>query len=182
MYYLVLDTETTGLNPVNNQLVQLAGYVIDSEDGYRMIDSINTRIKLLPGAQVDKKALEVNKLTTEKINSFSEPNNLISDLDRLRSKYGKLLPVGWNISFDINMIKSILTKLGASYDDYFDYHSLDLCSVARYILSKKHPKPNRFKLATIADYLNIPINSELHEAREDARLTWQVLIKLQDYV
>lgn len=134
MKLFVFDTETTGLDETRHGLIQIAGYAINGDS---VVGSINIFSDLFYRDEISQSALDVNGFTKEQIEGFQEPreaqNVLIEFLERhidVGNPKDKLIPVGWNVSFDINFLKAWFKKRSQVYETWFDYHSVDVASLA----------------------------------------------------
>jgi len=80
-----IDVETTGVNHLQNGIIQIAGEIVfleglvagtDGKHNLDVIDSFNYKIKPFARDVIDEKALEVNKTTRDEINSYPEPQKV----------------------------------------------------------------------------------------------------------
>ena len=68
MKTIYFDCETTGLNPIKNDIIQIAGII---EDEGKEIEKFNIKIQPTNWHNIDERALEVNKLTIEQLKTAS---------------------------------------------------------------------------------------------------------------
>lgn len=165
-----VDSETSGLNPVTQDILQLA-FIIEI-DG-KIKENVNMQMQPFNYDTVDQRALDVNKLTIEKIKTFITPQTaykeLIKILNRYIDKYNRLdkfMPCGYNVEFDTNFLNSFFKKNGDNYFwSYFGYEKLDPIPFLMLLQLKGKIKLKNFKLETACNYFEIPI--EAHDAMED---------------
>ena len=179
------DTETTGLDCRKNDIIQLA-YIIEidgqiKEEGNFYCQPFNYNT-------IDNKALEVSKLTVAQIQTFSQPKEIYNKLHTILAKYvdkydrnDKFSPAGYNINFDIGFLKNFFIKNDDKYyGSFFDYHMLDVYSLAYILEYKGILKLDNYKLVTLAKYFNIDFKA--HNALEDIKTTREIFKKMLEYI
>ena len=173
---LFADLETSGLDPQLNAVLEI-GLIIEYRDVYK---ELNFFCQPFPNDLVDSEALDVNKLTEEKIRSFSTPRKVYDDLTAELSmhvdKYNpkdKFVLLGYNVGFDAQFLRSFWTKNQDKYfGSWFWYPPLDVMALAMRFLKERRHFMKDFKLLTVAEELGLEINPEqAHGALYDACLT-----------
>ena len=119
MKKLYFDVETTGTNPEKHGLIQFSGII---EINGEIKEKFDFNIKPFESDLIEEKALIVNNKTKEEIKSFPEPNfikkEIITIFDKYIDKYNredKFIPIGYNVSFDINFLITFFKKLNDNY-------------------------------------------------------------------
>jgi len=179
-----VDTETTGLNRVRNDILQLA-YIVE----------INGEIKEkgelfcqpFDYSAIDNKALDVNNLTMAKIKEFPTPQETYKKLTQVLNKYvdkfnrnDKFSPAGYNVEFDAGFLREFFVKNGNKYyGAYFDYHLLNVDSLLYLFDYKGLIKLENYRLVTVAKHFGIKLDA--HNALSDIEATRQVFLKLLQY-
>lgn len=160
--YVVVDVETTGLDPARDHIIEVAALKIDNGN---ISDTYSSLIN--PGSQIDSFITELTGITNQDLCTAPSPDSVFSDFyDFL----GDAIIVGHNVHFDINFL----------YDNFERYLSKPLCNnfVDTMKLSKKYyKKAPSFKLAALADYLDIPVEIS-HRALDDCNTTNSLYQKL----
>jgi DNA polymerase-3 subunit epsilon len=168
---LWLDTETTGLDPKTNSIIQVAGLV---EINGEIKDKFELKCRPTPGAVIAPESMSVTGYTEDQINSFPEPNELYKKLNSLFGKYidkydraDKFIIAGYNVQFDVNMLDAFYRSFGDKYlGSYLNFgikiDVLPLVNILRYI---GHVKTENAKLETACKYFNIEIQA--HDAFSD---------------
>ncbi|TSC55592.1 MAG: DNA polymerase III subunit alpha, Gram-positive type [Parcubacteria group bacterium Gr01-1014_18] len=163
--YVILDTETTGLNPRNGDaILELAALKIDeggTELGF-FHSFINPRIPISIGASM------VNGLTDE----FIADNGKLPEhvFPSFVAFCANCTLVGHNlIKFDLPFINKHLEDLRLL--------SLRNPVLDTLELSRAKLKISNYKLGTIATHLSIPY-IDAHRAENDVRITKEVFLKL----
>ena len=121
MSYVFYDTETTGLSPQFDQIIQFAAIKTDHE--FKELDRINLRCRIQPHIIPSATALAINGITLEQCFDRSLPTycEMLSELESLLVKWSPSVFAGWNsIKFDEeflrfgfyqNLFQSFLTSL-----------------------------------------------------------------------
>ena len=175
------DTETTGTDPVANDIIQIAAIVeIDGE----IKEKINLFCQPFDYDTIQPKALEVNGRTIEEFHSFPTPQETFKVFSKLLSKYinqydkmDKFIPAGYNAKFDIDFLNNWFIKNGSKYfGSYFSWQPIDplfLIPILRYV--GLYSEDNA-KLTTVAEYFGITFDA--HDAFADIECTKLVCEKI----
>lgn len=130
--YVILDVETTGLNPMTDKVIQLSAIKYDKTG--KPIASYDTYLN--PGISIPAEASKVNKITDRMVSNAPCAEDI---RDEFLDFLGDCLIVGYNTTFDLKFIKS-------AFDGYFSGCSyVDAMTIAR----KTFDLPN-YKLQTVA--------------------------------
>lgn len=182
MYILWIDTETGGVNPARNPLLTMAGWI---ENKGQVIEKFEWKIKPCENDTIEKKALEVNKLTIEEIMNFEDSktvyDDFISMLDIYVNKYDKkdkMVFAGYNAQFDKNFLYHWFKKHGNKFFfSYFYGLPMDVGSFVLNYCAKFDLKLANHKLATVAKHFGI--SAEFHDAMEDIIVTRKIFNRVQ---
>lgn len=182
---LYFDVETTGLNAVENGIIQLAGIV--EIDG-KVQEEFNFNIKTFPDDKIEDKALEVHGNTRDDIASFPEPLVVYHKLTAILMKYvyrykknktfaDKFYPAGYRVLFDIDFLNEWFVKCGDKYfGSWQNWHSIDaLQKLYEMELKGLITLPN-YKLDTVCKHFGIEINA--HDALSDIRATRELICEI----
>lgn len=152
--YAIIDIETTGLNPHNEKITEIALLVYD---GYNVTDELITLIN--PEKKIPYRITQltgINNQMTEGAPRFYEVARTIIELTK-----DKIL-VGHNVSFDYGFLKAEFAAFGY----HFDRETLCTCRLSRKLI----PFQSSYGLGTLCKNLNIE-NSARHRAAGDAFAT-----------
>ena len=179
-----VDTETTGTDSNRHGIIQFAAIIeIDGKD----VAEINLHIRPFQSDEIDPKALEVTGTTREHLETFSAPQvawgSVLGELGKHVDKYNKLDKftfAGFNANFDLNIVHAFAKKCGDNYcGSWFWYPPLDVAIIAGEHLRHVRHKLKNFKLGTVAEYLGINPDGDLHDAMTDIKLTRDVYRKIK---
>lgn len=181
MKLLYFDTETTGLDVLRHNIVEIAMIVeIDKEVVYQT--SIN--MQPITWDNISSEALEVTGLTIEKLKTFQTPQagyqQILTVLDKYIDKYNtadKFHLAGYNVNFDLDMLQSLFKAMGNNYlGSYITWRCLDPYHHVQEMIIRGEINPVNAKLETIANLYQIPI--EAHNALSDALAARELIYKM----
>ena len=172
-----IDTETTGLDPNLNEILDIA-IVFDTYSIQKLLDDdawvriglqfkddyayLSTRIKPQRIETAHPKALEVNGYASNP--GLWKDAPLFDDVaDKVAFLLSNSIPVGHNVTFDTGFITATLRR--AKNDTRIDYHAIDTITLAY-----EHLAPgglDRLNLDAVCDHLDIS-NEGKHAALVDA--------------
>jgi DNA polymerase III epsilon subunit-like protein len=189
---VVIDTETSGLDPSWHELLQIAIVPLDSNCQVRQdVQIFYINIKPEAPERADPDAMRVNKLDLADLvlqgHDCEKAKDLlvewVNTLGLPYTDYGnrkRLIPLGQNYSFDKGFIEQ---WLGSSlYNSLFHYHYRDTQVAASFLNdhAAMHAEKVPFSktgLAWLAKTFNIQ-NSQHHDALNDCRVTAEVYRQL----
>lgn len=194
MKILVLDTETTGLDGRVNSTLSLSGMVIEAsftpkDVYYKVLEEFDIFHKPLEGRRIEPEAMERNGIDLSTLHE-SAPAAYTKFFGILRKycspfdKDDKMVTVGYNVDFDINMISGMdvsLWKKPFSRVGSYISRGESVCvlrMVNHHFLRfnrKNVPIKNR-KLETVCEHFGI--NIDPHKSLSDAKATWELFLKL----
>lgn len=160
---VVFDTETTGLDIENDEIIQIAAIKIN-ENG-EAIDKLNIYVR---NQRPVGSSYYIHKISDEKLAKDGLEKR--EALNLLLNFIGNNLVVGHNVTFDLQMLNAELEKSGmaAKHFDYYDTYLM----ASRFISNQ----PN-FKLETLSKNLNLNHEST-HDALDDVKATAYLLVYL----
>lgn len=175
---LFIDTETGGLDPIENSLLSI-GLVVWQD--YRILDKIEILIndgKL----NVTENALQINNINIERHKNIALiPKDAITLMDAFLSKhfsrFEKITLAGHNINFDINFLKAFLLTNGISFGERFSHRSIDTSSILYFLYLAGKLEANINSSSSAFNKFNIQI-SDRHTALADALATAELFSKL----
>lgn len=165
--FIVLDTETTGLNKINDRIIELGAVYFENN---KPMKKFNTLIKV--DKEISPMARRINNISNKMLEQGLSENeaykNFINFLGEAVN--GEIIIVAHNASFDMDFLKNTLERLGYSGKIIYG----DTLYLSRNILNYK---VINHKLETLCEYFDI-INYNKHRAYSDAMACGKILIKL----
>ena len=176
---IVLDIETTGLNPKKHSVIEVAAIEFDNPQNV-----FNEICRKWPGAEIDQKALDINGFSPEEITNpaiLSQKELLMRFNDWLNATGDRTI-AGHNIAFDISFLNESCKRFNLSYDygkRTVDQHSL----VYSHFLKRKIKPPLKDGVSNlnsdfIMSYVGIPAEPKPHRAINGARFEMEALSRL----
>ncbi len=157
---IVLDTETTGVNPSSDEIVQVyARELVNGKLGKEFHHYLKNKKSV-------GSAYFVHKISDEFLKEKGEDPKKI--LKNLKDFIGDSIVCGHNIIFDLNMIKENSKRHNINIDFKNYYDTLDL--------SRRFLNLDSYKLSNIAKYLNF--KNATHSADDDVAATIDLLLYL----
>lgn len=165
--YLWLDTETTGLDPNKNDIIQIAAIpVINGEKKKPFV----SYVRPLSFENIDEEALKVNNISKSQLQTFPKSEQVLdSFIKYLLSFNTKFTIAGYNVGFDKEFISSWFYKHERQHDfsKIFTLNIKDTYKLAKTLKSSLNT--SNLKLETLAKNFNIEIKA--HDALSDIEAT-----------
>ena len=178
---IILDIETTGLDPLKNGIVSIGAVSFDNPN-----ETFYEECKIDSDDLIEEEALKINGFTKEQITDKNKQpqSELINKFYSWLEKQDDRILAGHNIGFfDLNFIKAKVTKYNIIIKTR--YRSIDLCSVAQTKHLEIHKKfliddfkENAMNLPNILKFCGILDNRDNHNALEDAKLAAECFSRL----
>lgn len=165
-----LDIETTGLDPFENEILEVA-YIRETEDGGE-----TTEFSLqIQERRASEEALKINKYHQRRdaLNAIELPWNVAAD--KLSTELDGYVIVGNNPTFDLTFLRFFLRAWRKPIT--WHYRPLDIGSMACGLF-----RVQEMKTPEIADVLNVPLPREQHTALADAKWNQDVYNAIMDAV
>ena len=169
--YLWLDGETTGLDSLRNDIVQLACVAVVG--GVEQPVTFNQYCQAIDWNEIDPGALAVNGLTVDFLKKQQTPQAMVSNLVLFAKQFNcRFIIAGYNVGFDKDFIAALFKKVGREADflELFTGDIRDTMKRAKQL--KAQLGTTNIKLATLAEHFKIPINA--HDALSDIQATIKV--------
>jgi len=168
--YVCLDTETTGLNPRNDEILSI-GAVIIKNNKILMRKTLNLFVK--PSNRVSEQSIKIHQIRPIDLENACDPQTAILEL---LDFIGSRPIVGYYIKFDMAMINKYTKKyIGSTLPN----ESIEVSSM----YYKTRPKNSEYqfvdlKFDTIIKTLDIPVLGK-HDALNDAIMTAMIFLKVK---
>jgi len=183
MNLLVLDIETTGLDPDKNCIVSIAAKLFDKDR--KVLSSYVTNC-FDNKAEIHLQALTVNRFTLGELNQHrSEKEALSAFVDWLLtlSKTEEVTVSGHNVAFDTNFLKKRLKNINMEgFDSIASYKVIDTASLGGLLILSGYIRPDtKISLASLVKELGLAYNpSKHHSAEYDVEITANLLFAMVD--
>ncbi len=187
---LFVDVETTGLDPINNDIVQLSALIVQNG---RITDYINEYVRPSNINNCTVGALKI--LNIKNLNVFKEqkyispkliPEILNGTLRELQDDQKEpFILCGYNIHFDKDFLINLYKKNPQfKFYKHIDFQSLDILQLVQYYISLgliDRSKLKNLKLETVCNHFGITIK-KAHNSYDDIIATYRLYRKLNRFV
>lgn len=158
--YVILDVETTGLNPSSDKIIQLSAIKYDIHGS--PIDLIDTYIN--PQCTIPSAASRINGITDKMVASAPTITDVRA---KFLSFVEESLVVGYNVDFDLRFLNQAFSG------DFNARQYVDVLAITRQLLSM----PN-YKLETVSSALGFCPDDSFHNALTDCEAVAHILRSL----
>ena len=152
--FVVFDLETTGLNPVQNEIIEIGAVKIKNGE---VVDDFSSLVK--PEQNISGKITEITGID----------NNMVKDAPSFEKVFTSFIEfidgcplVAHNMDFDYSFIRKPLSE----YKNNSEITLIDTLTLARAVL----PELKNHKLATLVNYYDISLDNH-HRALDDSKAT-----------
>jgi len=163
--YVVFDLETTGLNPVSDEIIEFGAVKLK---GTEIIDSFSSLVK--PKRKITSETFEITGISNEMLAEAPGLEEVLTSF--LKFSEGCIL-VAHNATFDYRFVRSAVKELFGK-----EWESPYIDTLA---LSKSLLKSRSYSLDNVVKHLKLG-NFNHHRAAEDARVTAEVFRKFMSMV
>jgi DNA polymerase III epsilon subunit-like protein len=176
---IVLDIETTGLDPRRHSIVEVGAIDFDSPGNY-----FNERCSIWNGAEIDFKALKINGLTLNEIQdqTIFTQKELISRFMNWIDQIEDKTIAGQNVDFDINFLNESSWRCGLNLSlgkRKVDQHSIVYAHfLRRNIRPPLKDGSSDLNSDFIMNYVGLPSEPKPHRAINGARFEAEALSRL----
>ena len=163
--FIAFDTETTGLNPDKDCIVELGAVVF--EHGVP-IETFQNYVN--PGVCISEEVSALNHITNEMLQAAPTEEIIYPELMRFlgTAAKGETMICGHVAAFDLSFLCKTLGRLGITANFRF----VDTRQLATQI-----PELTHHSLAAVAEYFHVP-HEHAHQAKEDALTSGQIFCKM----
>ena len=167
-----IDTETTGVIPSENAVIQIAMMV---EINGKILDRVVYTLKPFDGDVIEDKALEVNGITREQLDKYPDPKEVFPMIMKMLNSHidqydrsDKFIVAGYNTQFDMDFLRALWDKMGHKYFGSYFYHKpIDIDAIVVLINRLKGELPQYAKLIDALKRFGIDPPEDLHDAMAD---------------
>ena len=168
--YLAFDTETGGVDPATTSCLTAFFQVLNGD--LEPLDELEVSFKH-PIYHVEAEALGINHIDLIKHDAEAKPLPVtIAKIENLLEIWGRLIPIGHNISFDISEIASIVPDFRSK----IHYRTIDTASICRFLILCGKLPPTLSGLDNFCEHFGILL--EAHNAKNDTIATVKLLKEL----
>lgn len=178
--FVVWDVETGGLEKFEHPITQFACMIIDGAT-LKEIDRWETFIKPYADLKITKESLEKTMVKMSQINAgidITVFNKTITQFLKQHNttpkkpQYGKLVPVGHNVQFDLGFLEVALALEANELYDYITPNYIDTLPMSKLAFGIK--KEEKINLGAACEAAGIKL-TDAHGAMNDVEATAELL-------
>lgn len=164
---VIFDTETSGLNPEDDQIIELAALRVErtATGGLRIAGKMDTFIKLPEGETLPENIVSLTGITDERLQTEGmQPVKAAGQIAKLMQN-GPTLMIAHNAQFDACFLRELLRGFKPGHLDWLD--SLT-------VYKDRRPYPHKLANAILAYELEDKVQNS-HRAIDDVLALFEVL-------
>jgi len=166
MEYVVFDIETTGLDTLEDRIIEIGAIRVKDDI---VIDEFNKLIN--PGIPIPLVVTGINGITNEMVRNEDYPGVVLTEFRNFIKGVGFL--IGHNaIRFDYPFIKSEFKRNFVKHDDYIVKDTI-------WIARQKLRRLRSYSLNSLTKHYGIK-NEDAHRALSDVYATYNLFLKLKE--
>ena len=180
---IVFDTETTGLDPSRETIIEFSGYKIayKVENGrykQEILEEIDQYIN--PGRPLPPTIVTITGITDEILKNAPCESDAF---EKIRSFIGESpLLTGYNVKFDIKMLTALYDR---QYTPLIYREAYDVMAAAKEYVTPKELKDatgtDSYKQCNVATVMGMSEGVQFHLANEDSKITARLLFTFAEY-
>jgi len=184
---LYVDVETTGIDPLYCGIIQLA-FIVEIDGVVK--EQHHFKVRPFETDRINAGALKTVGVTIDEIMTYEDPNKVYWKFRKVLEKYvdvydkdksKKFFPVGYNVQFDLDFLKSFFLKNDDKFiGSYFNWKKLDVLQLLYWFHYKGVTNFDSYKLETVCSGFNIPLVA--HDALSDITATRELFKMLEKRV
>ena len=163
--FIAFDTETTGLDPDKDCIVELGAAVFECGVPTETFQSY-----VNPGICISEEASALNHITNEMLRAAPTEEIIYPEFMKSlgTAAKGEIMICGHVAAFDLSFLCKTLGRLGITANFRF---------IDTRQLATQMPELTHHSLAAVAEYFNVP-HEHAHQAKEDALTSGRILCKM----
>lgn len=135
---VVVDVETSGVNPRTDALLEIAAIILTIKDNTLKIESSHIyHLKPFPGANIDPKSMEINginlnhplRIAMDEQEGLTKLFNIVNKAVKEKS-CSKAILVGHNAAFDLNFINAAAERNKIKNNPFHPFSQFDTVSLS----------------------------------------------------
>ena len=162
---IIVDFETTGLNPRRHDIIEIGAIRVDQENLLEQ-DRFNNRVRIQNPNTVQPVAMQVNGYNAD---VWEDAPPLAEVMEPFSDFIAGGVLAAWNITFEYGFLSEAFTR--TNIPDPMDHHRIDIPTLAWL----KFPRLEHFSQNDIAKILGLPPEPEPQRAITGADYAWTIL-------
>ncbi len=176
-YHCVIDLETTGLNTIRHEIIQMARVVVDTLDRRILSElTLSRYVKPAHWNMRSKEAMDINKISMRTLDSQGlELSEALGDLMR-GVDWSQTVLASWGTDFELKFLEAAHNKTNRVCP--YPYQSFDIRSAIHYERMRRR-LTEYLSLGKSCEYFGVDYDPNLaHDALYDAQVTANLEVTL----
>lgn len=190
--YIVLDVETTGLDPYNNSVIEIGAICFEEREEDQYPVEISRYVGKMSADQyssIDVEALQVNKrmLYGDVYSSETLAGEVWVGFAEWLARYctKETIIIGHNVDFDLKFLEAGANRFRIDLKRVLSKKKLDTKQVALFLKDSGVIDPGNFRLITLWNYFFLDDKTKAndenpHDAITDALMTSQIYFHMRE--
>ena len=168
-HLIIFDTETTGLSPEFDSIIQISAIKMQIEPDKELSEVGRLDMYINPGRKLDKKIVQLTGITDERL--ANEPTEDIA-WPTIQEFFASTNLVGGHnaAKFDMSMLKSLYNRHDEPHKNWV---CLDTMRMAQELYLKE--EVGNFKLGNLAEHFDVNFGLTFHNSMDDVIATVRLL-------
>lgn len=165
--FIVFDTETTGLKPETDYIVEFSAQKFRIEN-HRAVLVEEIDIFIRPPFAMEQKIVDIHGISNEFLENKMMEDVMLGDIQNFFGD--KPLVLGYNVDFDVAMLQAMYQRQGQTFRPFA---VLDVLEMTRDVIYGKDVE--NYHLGEIVEMLGIGAGLTFHRAIDDVKATFRLL-------
>jgi DNA polymerase-3 subunit epsilon len=169
---LVIDVETTGLDPARHACIEIGAVLLD--ESLDVVWEFSASLLPPPDAEICAEAQQIHRIALAESQRGEPAEKVIRAFHhRISSESAPVVVAGWNVWFDVSFLKVLYRRAGIDWS--FGHRFLDVQSIVSFAEDLRDVS----QASVIENYLGeTQTHRALADARQTARLLRQMSLRL----
>lgn len=163
--HIIFDTETTGLDPAMDEIVELAAIRYGFNEVGKRIELDRLNLLIRPQARMMEKVVAIHGISNEALADKPEMKEVITKIQEFF--YADHILIGHNVNFDLLMLSTLYRRFGL---DLSYTGAVDTLECARDVLDME-----KYTLSDLASECGLDVGLTFHRAIDDVIATSRLL-------
>ncbi len=165
--YVVFDIETTGFDPVFDQIIEIGAVKVDGSG--KVVDKFQRFVSLYKKEELPPKIIELTHITEDML--ISDGKEIDYVMQEFIEFFDDSVLVAQNTKFDMSFIDMYYLR---NKNKFLPNITLDTIDLAKHL----YPDKSTYKLAKLIEYFDVDYDSEAHHRADyDALITSKIFVK-----
>lgn len=165
--YVVFDIETTGFDPILDQIIEIGAVKLNGKG--EVVSKFQKFVSLYKKDSLPKKIVELTHINDEMLHNEGKEIDFV--MEEFYDYFKDSILVAQNTKFDMSFIDMYYLRQKGIFLSNFTLDTIDLAK-------KLFPQKDTYKLAKLIEYFEVEYDSNAHHRADyDALITSEIFVK-----